>query len=297
MLTLNAPVQTQMTLNSQIAQIRQLSPENTKRKTHKIISANHKLKLPEIEEELKISEGSVFTIFLEHLWMRKLCSKLELRLFTFKQKQKCFVDSERCLQPFLSNKKKFLRKYVTKDETWITHFSPEPNRQSAEWAAAGQSHPKRPKTQTSEGRVLTSIFWDVQGILFIDYLKKGRTINTEYCMILLVRLKGEIAKNCNKWKRKKCSFTKEMHRSQLYEFQFEWLPQPRILQIWPPATTGCLQTSKVCSMTRDLAPRKKWYRKLRRILRPKTNRTTTKGIELLEKRWIHCINLGDYVDK
>ena len=32
-----------------------------------------------------------------------------------------------------------------------------------------------------------------------------------------------------------------------------------ILQIWPPVTTGCLQTSKECSRKRDLASMKKWY--------------------------------------
>ena len=50
-----------------------------------------------------------------------------------------------------------------------------------------------------------------------------------------------------------------------------------ILQIWPPANTGCLQTSKEYFTERDLAPMKKWYWKLRCILRPKTNRSTKKA--------------------
>lgn len=33
------------------------------------------------------------------------------------------------------------------DETWIHHFTPESNRQLAEWHAAGESRPKRPTTQ------------------------------------------------------------------------------------------------------------------------------------------------------
>ena len=49
-------------------------PENTK-KLHKLVLADQKLKLHEIAEELKISEGSVFTILDEHLSVRKLCSK------------------------------------------------------------------------------------------------------------------------------------------------------------------------------------------------------------------------------
>ena len=77
-----------------------------------------------------------------------------------------------------------MRKYMTMDETWIDHFTRESNRQSAEWTVAGESRPKQPKTQTSAGKVLASVFWDTQGILFIDNLDKERTINSEYYIAL-----------------------------------------------------------------------------------------------------------------
>ena len=53
--------------------------ENTKN-IHKLVLADRKLKLSKIAEELKISEGSVFTILHEYLLMRKLCSKWVLGL-------------------------------------------------------------------------------------------------------------------------------------------------------------------------------------------------------------------------
>ena len=65
---------------------------------------------------------------------------------------------------------------------------------SAEWTAAGESHPKRPKMQTSAGKVLASIFWEMQGVLFINYLEKRKTIYSKYYIALLVHLKEEIAK-------------------------------------------------------------------------------------------------------
>ena len=70
--------------------------ENIK-KLHKLVLADHKLKLHEIAEELKISEGSVFTILHKHLSMRKLCSKWVAHLLTVDQKQQCMNDSECCL--------------------------------------------------------------------------------------------------------------------------------------------------------------------------------------------------------
>ncbi|EFN76070.1 hypothetical protein EAI_03872, partial [Harpegnathos saltator] len=38
-------------------------------------------------------------------------------------------DSAGCLEPFQRNKKDFLMRYVTMDETWIRHYTPESNRQ------------------------------------------------------------------------------------------------------------------------------------------------------------------------
>jgi len=40
----------------------------------------------------------------------------------------------------------------------------------------------------SAGKVLVSIFWDQDGILLIDYVPKGQTINAEYYLYLLVQL-------------------------------------------------------------------------------------------------------------
>ena len=134
----------------------------------------------------------MFTILHEHLGMRKLCSKWVPRMLTPDQKQQRIDDSEACLALFNRDKNDFLRRCVTMDETWINHFTPESNRQSAEWTAAGESRPKRPKTQTAAGKVMASVFWDSHGILFIDYLEKGKTINSEYYMGLLERLKAEI---------------------------------------------------------------------------------------------------------
>ena len=93
------------------------------KKLLKIVLAERKLKLHEIAKKLKISEGSVFTILQEHLSMRKLHSKWVPGLLKVDQKQQCINDSEYCLQQFQCNKKEFLHKYVTMDETWIHHFT------------------------------------------------------------------------------------------------------------------------------------------------------------------------------
>jgi hypothetical protein len=50
--------------------------------------------------------------------------------------------------------------------------------------------------QKSAGKVLASIFWDEDGILLIDYLPKGPTINAKYYLSLLVQLKDILKEKC-----------------------------------------------------------------------------------------------------
>ena len=74
---------------------------------------------------------------------------------------------------------------VTTDETWLYHYDPETTQQSMEWRHSGSHRPKKFRVQKSARIFLASIFWDQDGILLIDYVPKGQTINTEYYSSLL----------------------------------------------------------------------------------------------------------------
>ena len=167
---------------------------------------DHKLELREIADTLKISEGSVFTILHKSLGIHKLFSKWVPRLLTPDQKQQRFEDSERCLELFKRGKKDFLRRYVTMDETRIHYYTPETKRSSAKWTATGENRPKRPNTQQWADKVMASIFWDAHSILFIDYLEKGKIINSDYYMALLDRLSAEMKKKRPHMQQKKVLF-------------------------------------------------------------------------------------------
>jgi hypothetical protein len=74
------------------------------------------------------------------------------------------------------------------DETWIHHYTPESKQQSKQWTEAGCSAPKKKRSVPSGGKVMASVFWDAESILFIDYLEKDNTITGEYYSNLLTRL-------------------------------------------------------------------------------------------------------------
>jgi len=83
----------------------------------------------------------------------------------------------------------FLSRLVTMDETRLYHYDPETKQQSVEWRHSGSPRPKKLRVQKSAGQAVASIFWDQDGILHIDYLPKGQTVNAEYYSSLLVQLK------------------------------------------------------------------------------------------------------------
>jgi hypothetical protein len=45
--------------------------------------------------------------------------------------------------------------------------------------------------QRRQGKVMVSVFWDAEGILFIDYLEKGKTITGGYYSNLLKQTRGK----------------------------------------------------------------------------------------------------------
>jgi hypothetical protein len=75
--------------------------------------------------------------------MQKLCAKWVPHVLTIDQKQQRVDDSEQCLAIFNRNKDEFFRRYIRIDETWLLPYTPESNRQSAEWTERDEPNPKR----------------------------------------------------------------------------------------------------------------------------------------------------------
>ena len=173
-------------------------------------------------------------IFHRHLCIRKLCAKWVPRLLTIDQKCIRMTHSEQYLAFFKRNSKEFQRWFETVDETWIYHYSPESREGSKQWFKPSESTPKCTKTQKSAGKVMASVSWDGRGVIFIDYLEKGRTITRAYYTALLNRLVDEIRKKWPHWKKQKILFhdsnapshTSNIAQPKKHELGFESFPHP-----------------------------------------------------------------------
>jgi Transposase. len=67
---------------------------------------------------------------------------------------------------------------VIGDETWVYFFEPESKRKSMEWHHTTSPRKKKFKTVRSAGKVMASVFWDDEGMIMVDFLEQGCTINS-----------------------------------------------------------------------------------------------------------------------
>ena len=111
--------------------------------------------------------------------MRKLSANWVLKCLNADQERQQCQLSEQLLEFFRHNPNDFLSRSVTMDKTWLYHYDPEIKQQSMEWRHS--SPPSRKlSVQKPAGKILALIFGAQDGILLIDYLPKGQTINVEY---------------------------------------------------------------------------------------------------------------------
>jgi len=151
--------------------------------TPEIIEQVHDMVLDdrhEIAETIGISKECVGYILHEELDMKKLCARWVLCLLTADQKGNRMKITEQCLEHFNKSKTDFVHRFITMGVTWIHNYTPESKQQSKERTEAGCLAPKKTRSVPSAGKVMASVFWDAEGILFFDYLEKGKTIIREY---------------------------------------------------------------------------------------------------------------------
>jgi histone-lysine N-methyltransferase SETMAR len=119
-----------------------------------------------------ISKECVGYILHEELDMKKLCARWMPRLLTADQKCTHMKISEQCLERF--NKIKLILcfcRFITMDETWIHHYTPESKQQSKQWTEAICSVPKKTRLVPSAVKVMASVFWDAEGFCLLIILK------------------------------------------------------------------------------------------------------------------------------
>ncbi|GFW06979.1 uncharacterized protein TNCV_3691751 [Trichonephila clavipes] len=79
----------------------------------------------------------------------------------------------------------FMQRIFSGDETWCHHYEPETKRDSMQWKHASSPPPKKFRAVKSTGKVLLTLFFEVQGPLLVEFLEHRKSINSNaYCETL-----------------------------------------------------------------------------------------------------------------
>ena len=158
-----------------------------KTKADTLIRADRRIAIDELASVLRVSHGSAQNI-VESLEYSKLCVRLIPRQLTDEHK----AERVNCCTKLRERDNKFFGRLITGDETWIHHYEPKSKRRSMQWRHPTSPKPKKFKAQKSAGEIMATVFWDAQGLILVDFMRRGETINSEAYIETLQKLKARI---------------------------------------------------------------------------------------------------------
>ncbi|GFW64306.1 mariner Mos1 transposase [Trichonephila clavipes] len=92
----------------------------------------------------------------------------------------------------INSDEKFLKKIITGDETWVYGYDPETKQQSSQWKFLSEPRPKKARQSRSNIKSMLIVFFYYEGIVHREYAHTGQTINKEYYVEVLKRLRNAI---------------------------------------------------------------------------------------------------------
>lgn len=143
------------------------------------VRADRRRSIRDLADDFNVSIGSMHTIVKEKLQYHKVCSQWVPRMLTEDHKERRRTLSLEHLTRFNTENEQFLRRIVAGDETWCHHFEPEGKQSSMQWKHPSSPKPKKFRVQQSAGKVMLTVFFDIQGPLLLEFLEPNETINSQ----------------------------------------------------------------------------------------------------------------------
>ena len=169
-----------------------------------------------------------------------------------------------------------------------------------------ETSPKKAKTVPSAGKVMASVFWDAAGIIYIDYLQKGRTINGAYYVNQLDQLHTAIQQKRPGIKKKKIYFlqdnapahTSKVVMAKLKELRYELVPHPPYSPDLAPSDFFLFPKLKTFLAGPKYGSNTEVISAAEGLLSDLDKSAYSDGIKAFETRLNKCIQLeGEYVEK
>ena len=178
------------------ARPRQPSTSTTHENTEgvkKIVMENRRITIREVAEDVDISVGSCHAIFSNILGMKGVGAKFVPKLLNFDQKTRRMNIAQEMLND-VNDDPDFLKRVITGNESWVYGSDVETKAQSSQWKYTKSPRPKKTRQVRSNVKVFLIVFFDYHGVVHQEFLPQGRTVNKEYYLEVMRRLREAIPK-------------------------------------------------------------------------------------------------------
>ena len=166
--------------------------ENTEA-VKKIVMENRRITIREVAEDVGISVGSCHAIFSDILGLKRVAAKFVPKLLNFDQKTRRMTIAQEMLND-VNDDPDLLKKVITGDESWVYGYDVETKAQSSQWKHTESPRPKKARQVRSNVKVLLTVFFDYHGVVHPEFLPQGRTVNKEYYLEVMRRLRKAMRK-------------------------------------------------------------------------------------------------------
>jgi len=126
----------------------------------------------ELSSNIGVSAESRDTIIHEHLLYSKVTARWVPKMLTEQHKQARVSACQQLLDRFSAEGETFPERIVTRDETWVHHYTPE--------TSVTFPSPRKFRVQRSAGKVMATVFWDIKGVLLLDFLERNHTVTGQH---------------------------------------------------------------------------------------------------------------------
>ena len=235
--------------------------DNNAQRVDALVREDRRLKVREMASILELSKTTVHRLVHDTLGYRKVSARWVPKMLTDAHKLQrlnvsqyllnlCEADGISVGAPvigpggdngvYIDIDRDFLEHMITGDETWVHHVTPETKRDSMTWKHPGSPPAKKFKVQQSARKLMATVFWDRHGILLMDVLMPGQTVNAiNYCETLdklreAVRRKrpGRLRQGVVLQHDNATPHTANLTKQWMQKYNWTILPHPPHILIW-----------------------------------------------------------------
>jgi histone-lysine N-methyltransferase SETMAR len=280
------------------------SSENVDR-VQRAIDSDRRLTVQQLEEMLSIPHTTIHRILTVELEMARVVARWVPKLLSDLQKRERVRICRDLLRDY-EREPGYLQRIVAVDESWFHYHEPESKAQSSQWKRRDEAPPIKAKVAPSAGKRMATVFWDSDGILQIDWLPEGETVNSHYFIQCLERLRdtvkrerrGKLTRGILLLQDNASSHTSHQTIAALRDLNITVLPHP----VYSPDLSPC--DYWLFGPMKDYL-RGKHYGNLSALssavsqwIKVTPASFYKEGIDALPIRWQKCITLkGDYIEK